>query len=87
MTIQNLHGVHKEKWRKWSPEAQAIFNGLYEDIERVGQCCFLHPNTVARNLSPDEFKTVAWNAAWLAADQVMQPGSITERVDTIEQAA
>ena len=84
MTVENKHKVAKKVWRKWSPHAQAVFNGTYEDILRVGQTCFLHPDTIARKLNPEEFTTVAWNAAWTAACQAQNPGDVTGRVDNVD---
>lgn len=77
---KNEHKVPKKQWKKWNDHAQAVFNGTYADILRIGQTCFLHPDTIKRGLSQKEFSAIAWNAAWLAADQAQDPGSITEEV-------
>lgn len=61
--VSNKYGV--EVWDKWSPAQHKMFNGLYAymyDNQRV----FKHPK--APLLSDEQWRTVAWNAAWTAAD-------------------
>ena len=89
--MMNEHKVPKKQWKKWGKyhvhgesHAQAVFNGTYEDILRIGQTCFLHPDTIRRGLSPAEFSAIAWNAAWIAAEQTQNPGDITEQVITVD---
>lgn len=81
----NRHRVDKKVWAKWPEHSRAVFNSLYEDIMQIGPDLFLHPKTVSRSISADEFKTIAWNAAWLAADHVKEPGHTTN-VETVEAA-
>lgn len=40
--IENTHKVAKKQWRKWSEQAQAVFNEVYETM-RDNQQLFLHP--------------------------------------------
>lgn len=79
----NEHKVPIKQWRKWGYHARTVFNGTFADILRIGQTCFLHPDTIKRGLSPAEFSAIAWNAAWIAADQSQNPGDITEQVITV----
>ena len=60
----NLYHVPLRQWRKWAPQARQVFNELYSSM--IGnQEIFLHPKTEA--LSRQKWKTVAWNASWIAA--------------------
>lgn len=63
--IKNKNRVPKKQWSKWSKEAKAIFNDCY-DFFFNNQGLVMHPK--AHELKPDHWKTVAWNAAWIAAD-------------------
>jgi DNA topoisomerase IB len=62
---KNINRVPKKQWSKWSDRARVIFNRCYgffmgnQDISN-------HPK--AKKLPPAHWKTVAWNAAWIAAD-------------------
>ena len=76
--VKNNHRVNARVWKRWGLRAQAVFNGTYEDILHIGPALFLHPLTVARKLSKTEFSTIAWNAAWTAADQMKTPGAKLE---------
>jgi hypothetical protein len=66
-TASNKHKVPVRQWRKWSATAKTVFNGLYA-IMRANQLAFLHPKQ--ESLSRQKWGTVAWNAAWIAADEV-----------------
>ena len=65
----NSHKVSKRVWRRWNTAQQFMFNGTFE---QVWTCLkgkfFLHPRTEQNRITDDERKTIAWNAAWLAAD-------------------
>jgi len=65
--VENEHGVDGNMWRKWNAQQRALFNGTYEDIMNVGVDLFVHPVTVQRKLSQEEFQVIAWNAAFTAA--------------------
>lgn len=84
MNVENTHKVSSRQWRKWSERGQTLFNDVYEDVRRVGQLCFLHPDTIGRRISDTEFDAMAWNAAWTAAYLLDNPGDMTARVDTVE---
>ena len=63
--IKNMNRVPKKKWSKWSKEARAVFNACYSffyDNQKIMN----HPK--APKMSDAHWKTVAWNAAWIAAD-------------------
>lgn len=64
---KNIHNVQAKAWQKWNEQQRALFNGTYEDIQNVGCEMFVHPTTIQRKLTKDEFDTIAWNAAWTAA--------------------
>jgi len=81
--VDNSHKIPKKQWRRWSEDQRALFNGVYEDILAVGSDAWLHPVTVQRKLSADEFNTIAWNAAWTAAH--LLKGERTGEVQTIHE--
>ena len=61
----NLYRVPVRKWVKWGPMARQVFNEVYSAMSR-NQRLFLHPQ--AEKVSKRLWRTVAWNAAWIAAD-------------------
>ena len=63
--IKNVNRVPKKQWSKWSKEAKAIFNRSYLFFIN-NQGLMKHPR--APKLSPNQWQTVSWNAAWIAAD-------------------
>lgn len=67
MKAQNKFKVPMKKWKTWSPAARTIFNRVY-DFMMDNQWAMLHPKQPT--LKPDHYKTIAWNAAWIAADAV-----------------
>ena len=78
LDMENRHSVDTARWEKWTEARRALFNHVYEDITHIGRALFLHPLTVSRNLTDDEFNTIAWNAAWTAADQLKAKGALSE---------
>jgi len=60
----NLYGVPNRQWRKWNQQSRYIFNAVFHQMEF--QASIKHPSAPA--VSDDQWKTVRWNAAWLAAD-------------------
>jgi len=65
--MRNLYRVPKKQWRKWSDLARKVFNATYNfmmDNTKV----MIHPKSPMPK--PVHFKTIAWNAAWIAADAV-----------------
>lgn len=81
-TIPNTHRVPPKQWRKWSQRSKIVFNDLYALLRR-NQAIFTHPKA---DVIPDKhWSTIAWNAAWEAADAagqelVMAPGTIVQDV-------
>lgn len=65
--VSNDHGVTKKQWAKWSCPAQRAFNGVYYAMTE-SPWLFHHPD--ADPVPEEHWKTVAWNAAWLAAEAV-----------------
>lgn len=55
------------QWRKWNQVQRQLFNDTYSYI-RNNQPLFMHPK--GRKLNEDHWNTVAWNAAWIAADNL-----------------
>jgi Fe-S cluster biosynthesis and repair protein YggX len=80
MMTKNENRVPRKQWAEWNERQRALFNHTYTDIMHIGRAQFLHPMTVARKLSAYEFKTIAWNAAWVAADQLKSKGVLSEVV-------
>jgi hypothetical protein len=64
---KNVNGVNKRKWRKWSPISRRMFNELFY-VMNENQSAFLHPK--AKVESAKKWSTTAWNAAWMAADNL-----------------
>lgn len=66
----NVNGVPKKAWNKWSPAQRAMFNNMYLVMDN--QMCLRHPESP---MVPDhQWKTIRWNAAWLAADSLSVKG-------------
>lgn len=63
--VQNRYRVPVKQWRKWSELARLSFNRSYSFIHD-NQSIIIHPK--AKTAKPAEWKTIAWNAAWIAAD-------------------
>lgn len=63
--VQNIYKVPVKAWRKWCVTARATFNSTY-DYMREG---VLFPE-LFNQLSNNTKRVVAWNAAWLAADNM-----------------
>lgn len=63
--VGNKHKVPKGFWGDWNNTARRVFNKTYERMLR-SQSVFMHPK--ATPMQKDHWKTVAWNAAIIAAD-------------------
>lgn len=62
---KNIFKVPKKQWSRWSELARGVFNRSYQFF--VGnQDKMLHPK--AKASTKEQWKTTAWNAAWIAAD-------------------
>ncbi len=65
--VENIYKVPVKAWRKWYVTAQATFNSTYEYMQQD----VLFPE-LFNKLSTKTKRVVAWNAAWLAADNMNQ---------------
>jgi len=65
MMTRNLNKIPEKQWRKWTVPAKTTFNRVYPWLLGNQTVC-LHPRT--KPIPPREWKTVAWNTAWVAAD-------------------
>lgn len=80
--IPNTHRAPPKQWRRWSQRSQIVFNDLYR-LLRHNQTIFTHPKA---DVIPDKhWATIAWNAAWEAADAaayelVMVPGTVVKDI-------
>lgn len=66
--IENINKVPKSQWKKWTPQAQRVFNYLFEQMT-LDQNLYLHPRGLQN--PPEMWRTTAWNASWMAAEAVM----------------
>lgn len=62
----NRFKVPKKQWRKWTAEAQELFNEIHTHMR--DQRIYKHPD--APVLSTTHWYTTRWNAAWMAADML-----------------
>lgn len=60
----NRYHVPIKRWRKWSDHARQVFNDMYKVMS--DQHVFSHPK--AKPMNREQWTTVRWNAAWMAAD-------------------
>lgn len=63
--ILNKYKVQKRIWARWGPISQALFNRLHDSIGKNQGLMHCGPD-----LSEKEWKTLTWNAAWLAANEL-----------------
>lgn len=63
----NTYDVPKKQWEQWSPHVQGVFNIVYGAM--IGDpWAYQHPK--AERGKEEHWQTVAWNAAWTAANAV-----------------
>lgn len=67
--VENKHGIAKNQWKKWDEDSRDLFNKVFQYLNN-NQELFLHPKT--RPVPEKEWKTTAWNAAWIAADTLKE---------------
>lgn len=67
--VANTHKVPRRQWKKWTVVGKHVFNKTFKFMIDNPDL-FYHPETIrrARQLPDKEFRTTAWNAAWMAAD-------------------
>ena len=63
-SIRNDHKVPKKQWRKWSHAQRQMFNMIWTCMTDDPKL-FQHPKS---DIPYEEYTTIAWNAAWTAAD-------------------
>lgn len=66
--IKDEFKVGKGQWKRWTPQAQRVFNYLYP-LMLENKSLFVHPK--ADYVQDVLWKTTAWNAAWMAAEAVV----------------
>ena len=64
---ENVNNVPKRAWRKWNNQARFVFNETFNSMR--DQAVMKHPKAPA--LDEDQWRTMRWNSAWIAADAVM----------------
>lgn len=65
----NSYTVPKKQWKKWSEQAQNVFNDVYGTIA-YNPLLITHPEQPVIDL--EHWQTIAWNSAWLAADAAQE---------------
>lgn len=65
----NPHKVPVKQWRKWSDETRSMFNELFPSYAE-GFMNALLPPSMYQSVSPKQARVLAWNAAWIAADEM-----------------
>ena len=65
--IENVFGVQKRQWKKWDEVERFTFNSLFDQM-MSSTYLFIHPEDEMPH--PYHWKTTAWNAAWMAADNL-----------------
>lgn len=63
--IMNKFRVPIKQWNRWNELGRKTFNFLFE-MMKDNQHTFLHPKQEV--LSVRKWRTVCWNASWIAAD-------------------
>lgn len=64
----NRHKVPASQWQRWPDVAQRVFNETYA-VLKANKTLYMHPMAA---VPVDEYwKTTVWNAAWTAADAVV----------------
>jgi hypothetical protein len=77
--VKNRYKVPKVTWNRWSNLARSVFNDVYTAMRPSNQWAFQHPQAT---LQPMKFWcTTRWNAAWIAANAVMERGKLGRVVD------
>ena len=62
--VPNINKVPKKMWSQWDNTSRYIFNQTFHSAS--DQRVIKHPLT--NTIPEDEWKTIRWNIAWLAAD-------------------
>jgi len=75
---ENINKVPKRQWRRWNQQARFIFNDVFSQMAH--QKIVTHPKLA--DMSDEQWKTIRWNAAWIAADATLYT---TKEADTAVQ--
>lgn len=66
---ENEFKVPTKQWRRWGPVARGVFNSTYSQVLGI-QSNLTHPKQEI--LPHTQWKTLCWNLAWMAADNVQR---------------
>lgn len=66
-SLSNHYRVPVKQWRKWGNKAKDVFNTVYATLKGE-QAIVSHPKMPS--VKEAHWNTIAWNAAWIAADAV-----------------
>lgn len=75
---QNNFKVAKDQWAKWNRQERTLFNDLMRSLQQ--HYVNREPSTVT--LTKRQWRTIVWNAAWLAADDLR-----ARRLKALDKAA
>lgn len=68
--VENEYAVSKRQWKKWDEQERYLFNSIYTQMMSRPDL-FMHPETMKLLHHPlMTWETTAWNAAWIAADDL-----------------
>ena len=63
-STENEYNVPVDKWDKLDGSQRARFNTVYSAM-RLSPSLFTHPDAIT--IPAEQWTTIAWNAAWVAA--------------------
>lgn len=64
---QNTNGVSKQQWSRWTLVGKHVFNKVYESF-LPNQDIMASPGFIKKGgMTDEEWKVIAWNAAFMAA--------------------
>lgn len=67
---ENIHNVSQRQWGRWNETARRQFNDVMEQLE--DRTLHMHPKHGP--VTYEQWQTIRWNAAWIAADTLRQRG-------------
>lgn len=63
-SADNEYNVPVDQWAKWNKAQRSRFNEVYSAM-KISPSLFTHPDAVT--IPADQWITICWNAAWVAA--------------------
>jgi len=63
-SAENEFNVPADSWNGWDKSQRSRFNEVYSAM-RLSPSLFTHPDAIT--ISAEQWTTIAWNAAWVAA--------------------